>query len=222
MISGGVLKEHAFKCVLITALAFVAIYISALMLSQAAFFRWSSFIHYLVSEEILFSIRLSLISATISSLLAVLFALPAAYALSKFEFFGKEILDTLIDLPIALSPIAVGTVILMFFHTRMGAFIETYGGRVLFSFKGILLAQFTIVSVLAIRLLKSTFDDIDPRYEAVARFLGSSRFRAFYKVTLPMARRGGLHPGEQDRNYDRRSDPPDRHKGRDLLRTWYT
>jgi molybdate transport system permease protein len=58
------------------------------------------------------------------------------------------------------------------------------------SWVGIILAQFTIVSALAIRLLKATFDEIDPKYEKVARVLGCTPGKVFFKVDLPMARRG--------------------------------
>ena len=60
---------------------------------------------------------------------------------------------------------------------------------------GIILAQVVVISALAIRLLKSTFDSIDPRYEQVGRTLGLSKFRAFIKITLPLAKDGLIAAG---------------------------
>ena len=62
--------------------------------------------------------------------------------------------------------------------------------RFVFEVPGIVLAQFTMISALAVRLLKSTFDSIDPRYEQVGRTLGCSKLKVFFRVTLPLARDG--------------------------------
>jgi molybdate transport system permease protein len=140
--------------------------------------------------ELLFSIRLSLLTATSSSLLATLIAVPVAYLLSRYRFPGKALLDTLLDLPIVLSPIALGALLLVFFRTPLGQAVEALTGPVVFEVKGVILAQLAVVVGLAIRLMKATFDGIDPEYEHLARTLGYDRVRVFGRVLLPMATPG--------------------------------
>jgi molybdate transport system permease protein len=140
--------------------------------------------------EVVFAVRLSLLTATASSLLAVALAVPVSYLLSRYRFPGKALLDTLLDLPIVLSPIALGALLLVFFRTAPGQALEAIFGPFVFEVRGIVLAQLVVVVGLAIRLLKATFDGIDVEYEHLARTLGYDRLRVFTKVLLPMARPG--------------------------------
>ncbi len=141
-------------------------------------------------REVLFAVRLSLVTATASSLLATAIALPVAYLLSRYHFPGKALLNTLLDLPIVLSPIALGALLLVFFRTPPGQAIEALLGPIVFDVRGVVLAQLAVVVGLAIRLLVATFDGIDPEYEHIARTLGYDRVRVARKVLLPMAAPG--------------------------------
>ncbi len=142
------------------------------------------------AAEIVFAVQLSLVTATVSAILAVLVALPVAYLLSRHVFYGKAFVDTLLDLPIVLSPIALGALLLVFFTTPLGQSLDALFGPFVFEVRGIVLAQFFVVVGLAIRLLKTTFDGIDVEYEHLARTLGYDKLRVFYKVLLPMGARG--------------------------------
>lgn len=141
-------------------------------------------------DEITFAVKLSLITATISSVIAVLVAIPVAYLISRYSFFGKSVIDTLLDLPIVLSPVALGALLLIFFNSPLGEGIDDLLGPFVFEVRGIVLAQFLVVVGLAIRLLKATFDGIDQEYEHIARTLGYDKLRTFLGVVLPMAARG--------------------------------
>ncbi|HSB05657.1 MAG TPA: ABC transporter permease [Thermodesulfobacteriota bacterium] len=138
----------------------------------------------------LFSIELSLMAATGATFLAVLLGLPAGYALSRFEFRGKRILDTFLEIPMIMSPVALGASLLIFFNTSLGELIQKKGIFFVFEVPGIILAQFATIAGLATRLIKTSLDEISPRYEAVARSLGSSPWRAFYQITLPLSLKG--------------------------------
>ena len=142
--------------------------------------------------EIFFAVKLSLLTATVSAVMAVLVALPVAYMLSRYRFPGKALLDTLLDLPIVLSPIALGALLLVFFNTPLGRGVDAVFGPFVFEVRGIIVAQFFVVVGLAIRLLKTTMDGIDPEYELLARSLGCDKPRAFIRVVLPLAARGTL------------------------------
>jgi len=71
-------------------------------------------------SEILFAARLSLLTATIASVIALAVSIPVAYLFSRYSFPGKDLFDTLLDLPIVLSPIALGALLLIFFNTGLG------------------------------------------------------------------------------------------------------
>ncbi|OGP53012.1 MAG: hypothetical protein A2Y65_04340 [Deltaproteobacteria bacterium RBG_13_52_11] len=187
--------EGPFKAATISCLALLTFFFVGIVLSLVTYTDWNTFVSTLISKEILFAIKLSLITATISTALSITVAIPVAYAISKIEFPGKSIVDTILDLPIVISPIALGAALLVFFNTPVGIGIEDKIARFVFEVPGIILAQFTVITALAVRLLKSTFDGIDPRYEQVSRTLGCSKFKAFIRVTLPLARDGLIASG---------------------------
>jgi molybdate transport system permease protein len=135
---------------------------------------------------------LSLLAATAATFFAVLIGLPSAYALSRFQFPGKQIIDTFLELPIIMSPIALGASFLIFFNTPLGEQVQQKGIFFIFEVPGIILAQFATVAGLATRLMKASLDEISPRFEAVARSLGSSPWQAFYRITLPLSFKGLL------------------------------
>ena len=89
-----------------------------------------------------------------------------------------------------MSPIALGASLLIFFNTPLGEVIQKEGIFFVFEVPGIILAQFATIAGLATRLIKASLDEISPRYEAVARSLGSSSWQAFYRITLPLALKG--------------------------------
>jgi len=186
----GVGGERAFRGATISALVLLGLFFTGIVISMLAYTEWDTFLAALISEEILFAIRLSVITATISAIISILIAIPVAYAISRASFPGKDIVDSLLDLPIVISPVALGAALLVFFNTPLGAAIDDNVIKFVFSVPGIVLAQITVISALAIRLLKSTFDSIDPRYEQVARTLGCSKPEAFFRVSLPLARDG--------------------------------
>ncbi len=185
----GVGGERVFRWATISALALLILFVVGIVVSMLAYTDWNTFISAITSSEILFAIRLSLITATIATIVAILIAIPVAYAISQTKFPGKDIVDSLLDLPIVISPVALGAALLVFFNTPLGAGIDN-NVKFVFAVPGIVLAQVVVVSALAIRLLKSTFDSIDPRYEQVGRTLGCSKPEAFLKITLPLAKRG--------------------------------
>jgi molybdate transport system permease protein len=177
---------------MIVAAAILFIFYLALILSLLTLFDPRGALAVLLSPDVLFSIRLSLIAATVAMVLAVAIGLPAAYALSRKDFRGKKLVDTFLELPMIMSPIALGAALLIFFNTPVGSLIQEKGIFFVFEFPGIVLAQFASIAGLATRLMKTSLDEIPPRYEAVARSLGASAWKAFWKITFPMAFRGLL------------------------------
>lgn len=173
------------------ALSVTALYL-VLAGSLFSFLDSGRVIKALTSERVFFSVSLSVKAAIIATILAIIVAIPAAYALSRYNFRGKAVVDTLLELPLIVTPVALGAMLLIFFNTGLGASVQNNLWQFVFEFSGIVLAQFLTTVGLAIRTIRSTFDEISPRYEAVACTLGATPTQALMTITLPMARKGIL------------------------------
>ncbi len=184
-------KISAFKIFAGSCLAFLALFLLIVVFSAALFTNPWAMASALFSEEIRFAIILTLFTATLSTMVALIVGVPAAYSLSRAKFPGKDVMDALINIPIVLPPVALGTALLIFFtNTPIGIFINNSIIRFVFEVPGIILAQFGVVSVLMVRLMRPVFDNIDPRYVKIARTLGHTETQSFLRVTLPLAKNG--------------------------------
>lgn len=171
------------------ALLVLALY-AGLIVSLAWFLDGAILRETLRSERTLFSVRLSLLAATLATVLALLLAIPAAYALSRHRFPGREATETVLEFPIIVSPAALGAILLIFFNNPLGEWIQENVLYFVFGFAGIVLAQFVTVLGLAVRMLKAAFDEVPVELETVARTLGASPWHGFFTITLPLAKNG--------------------------------
>ena len=147
----------------------------------------------LTNPEIQFAILLSLVTSVISTLICITIAIPVAYALARYEFFGKRIATLVLTLPLTLPPLVAGIALLLFFGTTpWGKALESAGFAVIFTPLGIIIAEVFVNLPYMIRILRSTFSTVNPRFEYVAKTLGCTDTSAFFQVTLPMARHGLL------------------------------
>lgn len=149
----------------------------------------------LANRDIQYSIRLSLISCSLTAIFALWVAVPLGYLLSRYEFWGKRFIDVLIDIPIVLPPLVIGLSLLILFKTPIGRFIDTRLVEVPYEVPAVVLAQFSVAAAFAVRTMRVTFDQISPRTEQVALTLGCTRSQAFWLVVLPEARRGLVTAG---------------------------
>ena len=144
----------------------------------------------LASEEVRFAVILSVKCSIIAIILALLIGIPSGYALARYNFKGKEIIDSLINLPILLPPLVLGFgLLLLLGNTPIGNIISNII-EIAFTQNGIILAQFIIATPFIIRTTRAVFEGIDVKYEYIAQSLGLSRFESFLKITLPMAKNG--------------------------------
>lgn len=179
------------QLVIITAISILLIY-GILILSAFYFFDKNSFRYAFTDKRILSAIWISIGAATIASILSICISIPAAYALSRFSFKLKPVVDIFLELPMIISPAALGALILIFFQTPIGNFIRNNIIDVVYTFYGIVLAQFITVLGISTRMIKAVFDEIPARYENVARTLGATHIQAFFKISLPLAKKGIL------------------------------
>ncbi len=145
----------------------------------------------LAKPEIRYSIQLSLVSCTMTALLSLVIAVPIGYLLSRHQFFGRNLIDAILDIPIVLPPLVVGLSLLILFQYAPAPVREA----VVYQIPAVILAQLMVACAFAVRTMRATFDQIDARHEQVALTLGCSRFQAFAMVVLPEARRGLLTAG---------------------------
>lgn len=163
---------------------------AGLIISMVYFFKASLFVETILSERTLFSIKISILAATIATMLSLVIALPSAYALSRFDFKGRHIIDTILEFPMMVSPAALGAMLLIFFNNPLGAWIQEHSVQFVFTASGIILAQFVTTAGIATRLIKSVIDEIPRRYEDVARSLGATPLKTFITITIPLSRKG--------------------------------
>jgi molybdate transport system permease protein len=170
--------------------------IVSLLIADLAYTSPRHFLKALTKPEIQYAIRLTLISCTISALLSVWIATPLGYLLSRFNFRGRWLIDTALDIPVVLPPLVIGLSLLILFHlpvagTNLEELMQRYVGvRVTYAEPAVVLAQFAVACAFAVQTMRVTFDQIDTRAEQVALTLGSRRSQAFFDVTLPQAWRG--------------------------------
>lgn len=147
----------------------------------------------LFSPDLVRACWLTVMTSTVSALISTLVAVPTAYVLTRFSGRSSRLLETVFDIPILLPPLVVGFCLLLLFNQLPfgGKSIDEWlGTPVTFSVAAIILAQATIGTALAIRSMRASFDELDPRAEQVAQTLGCSPFQAFQKVALPSVKRG--------------------------------
>ncbi len=157
----------------------------------------SPIIDALGKSEIRFSIILSLISCSLSAILSLFIAVPIGYLLARTQFFGRRFVDTLLDVPIVLPPLVVGLSLLILFQfwpltSRIPGVGASLNELVVYQVPAVILAQFAVAAAFAVRTMKATFEQINPRCEQVALTLGCNRWQAFSYVSLPEGRRGML------------------------------
>lgn len=189
--------EAFFKSWSTGLLLFYLFVVALILFFTARYAGFDGYVKALRDPVLRDALLLSLVSSTITTILAVLLAVPSAYALSRYRIPGRGILDTLLDLPIVLPPLIMGCCLLIFFspaHSPIGAYLDKRNIIVTYTRPAIVIAQFMVAAGFTIRCLKATFDAMTPRYEQVARTLGCSASRAFFTITLPLAK-GGIVAG---------------------------
>lgn len=150
----------------------------------------------LMKKEIQAAFRLTILTCTVAAILSVWVGTPLGYLLSRYRFRGRWLVDTLVDIPIVLPPLVLGLSLLILFHLPLGNWqLEEWlrddvGFPVTYRWPAVVLAQFSVACAFAVRTMRVTFDQINPRAEDVARTLGCTRGQAFVSVALPQSWRG--------------------------------
>ena len=140
------------------------------------------------SEEVLFSLRMSVTTSSISTVICLLLSLPTAYALSHVAFPGKRLAEILMELTLSLPYILLGFALLLIFSSPLGKALKEAGFAVVFSPAGIVFAQMIVNLPFAIRMMRTAFVGVNPRVEFVAQTLGAMPWDVFRTIIVPMCR----------------------------------
>ncbi|MGH8024205.1 MAG: sulfate ABC transporter permease subunit CysW, partial [Limisphaerales bacterium] len=145
------------------------------------------YLHSLATHNTLSAIKLTCIAAGISVPLNCVFGIAAAWTIAKFDFFGKNVLTTLIDLPFCVSPVIAGFLYILLFgrHGWLGPWFLGHGIRVLFAVPGIVLATMFVTFPFVARELIPLMQSQGRSAEEAARTLGARGWQVFWRVTLP-------------------------------------
>lgn len=169
--------------VCILSLVFVGSAIAAIVIGGISHFGQA-----VTSAEVLFSLRMSFTTSTISTALCLLLSLPTAYALTRTDMPCKRAAEVLLELTLSLPYILLGFALLLIFSSPFGAALKSAGFAVVFEPTGIVFAQLIVNLPFSIRMVRTALGDVNPRMEFVAETLGASRGEVFRTIILPQCR----------------------------------
>lgn len=141
------------------------------------------------------AIRLTLLSAAIAVPLNMIFGIAAAWAIARFEFYGKSVLITLIDLPFAVSPVIAGLIYVLLFGAQgwLGPWLAAHDVKIIFAVPGIVLATVFVTVPFIARELIPLMQAQGADEEEAALVLGASGWLTFWRITLPNIQWGLLY-----------------------------
>ena len=189
-------SDTAFWAGLWILASFYVLLIAAMLAADIFFasLRPNVVIETLRTPEIRYAVWLSLMSCSITAILSLWVAVPIGYLMSRIDFPGKALLDSILDIPIFLPPLVIGlSLLILFRQTPLRAVDDAFG--IAFHVPAVIIAQFAVASAFAVRTLRATFDSVSPRVEQVALTLGCSRAQAFFGVVIPQCWRGIMTAG---------------------------
>jgi len=156
---------------------------------------WEAYAMAIMDDDALSAIRLTLLTAAIAVPANLIFGVAASWAIAKFNFRGKSLLLTLIDLPFSVSPVISGLIYVLLFgaHGWFGAWLMEHDIQILFAVPGIVLATIFVTFPFVARELIPLMQTQGNDEEEAALVLGASGWRTFWHVTLPNIKWGLLY-----------------------------
>ncbi|MBW5412284.1 sulfate ABC transporter permease subunit CysW [Pseudomonas sp. MAG002Y] len=166
-----------------------------IVLSEALKEGVGTFFSAIIEPDALSALKLTLIATGISLPLNVVFGVAAAWCVSKYEFRGKSILVTLIDLPFSVSPVIAGLVYVLLFGAQglLGPWLQDHDIQIIFAVPGIVLATLFVTFPFVARELIPLMQEQGTQEEEAARLLGANGWQMFWHVTLPNIKWGLIY-----------------------------
>ena len=165
-------------------LPLAAVFVEAFRAGLGAYFA------AVTEPDALSAIKLTLLVAAIAVPANIVFGLAASWAIAKFEFRGKSVLNSLIDLPFSVSPVISGLIYVLLFGAQgyLGPYLKSEGIQIIFALPGIVLATIFVTFPFVARELVPLMQEQGTQDEEAALSLGASGWKTFFKVTLPNIR----------------------------------
>ncbi len=137
---------------------------------------------------------LSLKVAGWATALNVVFGVAAGYGLSRWRSGARDVIDSLLTLPLVMPPTVLGYYLLVLLGRRgwLGHWLDSIGIQLVFTWQGAVIASMIVAFPLVLKSARAAFESVDPQLERAARTLGVSEMAIFFRVTLPLATRGLL------------------------------
>lgn len=179
-----------FSVVSALIIIFIAVPISTMILQENLTSLYNTFNEPYVRA----AIWLSIYTAFISTVIGLLLGIPLGYVLARKNFFGKCIIQGIVDTPVVIPHTVAGIALLVVFSTEgiFGAPLSQLELRFIDAVPGIVVAMLFVSVPFVINSAKNGFQSVDPRLENIARSLGASQSKAFFTVSLPLASRNIL------------------------------
>jgi sulfate transport system permease protein len=193
------LEPRWVRYALITvALLFLTLFLFVPLVSvffEALKHGWATYKEAVIEPDALAAVKLTMIAAGISVPLNLVFGVAAAWAIAKFDFRGKSVLLTLIDLPFSVSPVIAGLIYVLMFGSQgwFGPWLMDHDIKILFAVPGIVLATVFITFPFVARELIPLMQAQGSEEEEAALVLGASGWSTFRRVTLPNIKWGLLY-----------------------------
>jgi sulfate transport system permease protein len=156
---------------------------------------YSYYLKALQESDAISAMKLSLIALCITVPLNLIFGIAAAYLIARFDFFGKSILTTLIDIPFSVSPVISGLLFIILFGSEgiMGDFLQEYDIKIIFDTPGIVLVTIFVTFPFIARELLPIMQSLGKEEEEASLILGANGFQTFFYITLPNIKWGLLY-----------------------------
>ncbi|MEH1101590.1 ABC transporter permease [Micromonospora sp. CPCC 205561] len=154
---------------------------------------WATLPQRLAAPGVLTALRLSLLTATLATLLCLLLGVPLAWLLARVEFPGRRLVRALVTVPLVLPPVVGGVALLLVFGRRglLGGWLDaTFGITLPFTTAGVVLAEAFVAMPFLVIAVEGALRGADRRYEEAAATLGAGRWTTFVRVTLPLVAPG--------------------------------
>ena len=180
------------------ALVFLAIFLVLPLVTvfvEAFDDGWTAYVNAITEPDTLAALKLTLIAAAFAVPANLVFGVMAGWAIAKFDFRGKNVLTTLIDLPFAVSPVIAGMVFVLLFGRQgfLGEWVAANDLRIVFAVPGIVLATIFISFPFVAREIIPVMEATGTDEEEAARVLGAGGLQTFFRVTLPNIKWGLLY-----------------------------
>jgi sulfate/thiosulfate transport system permease protein len=181
-----------------TALLFLALFLALPLVEifrQAFEKGWEVYLQALREPDTLSSIKLTLLTASVTVPLNLSFGVVAAWSIAKFSFPGKNLLLTLIDLPFSVSPVISGLIYVLLFGLQgvMGSWLQAHDIKIVFAVPGIILATLFVTFPFVARELIPLMEAQGRDEEEAAMVLGATGLQIFFRVTLPNIKWGVIY-----------------------------